>query len=208
MKKSICRFVVLLCAISFLGFTKERGRIPQPKEAVATFSEGCFWCSEEIFQSLLGVRDAVSGYSGGNQKNPTYDKVSDGNTGHAESVQVYYDPTKISYSTLVAAFFASQDPTTLNRQGPDEGTQYRSIAFYRNADEKRIIDSTIQAINLSKKYKSPVVTQVVPFSVFYEAEKYHQEYISRHPHDPYVLQVSIPRFEKFKKEFKGPYKRE
>ncbi len=214
-KKSIWQAALLMSAFGLFSFMELPGSrnsklnlIPQQKEAVATFSEGCFWCSEEIFQSLQGVRDAVSGYSGGMQKNPTYDEVSDGKTGHAESVQVYYDPSKISYSTLVAAFFASHDPTTLNRQGPDEGTQYRSIAFYRNADEKRIIDSSIRALNASKKFRNPIVTQVVPFTVFYEAEKYHQEYISRHPNDPYVMNVSIPRFEKFKKEFKGPYKKE
>jgi peptide-methionine (S)-S-oxide reductase len=215
MKKTLFPFALFMGAFGLFSFSinqthhnPERRMIPKQKEAVATFSEGCFWCSEEIFQSLLGVRDAVSGYSGGTQKNPTYDEVSDGKTGHAESVQVYYDPSKISFSTLVAAFFASHDPTTLNRQGPDEGTQYRSIAFYRNPDEKRIIDSAIRAINASKKYKNPVITQVLPFSIFYEAEKYHQEYISRHPNDPYVMNVSIPRFEKFKKEFKGPFKKE
>src|SRR6476620_5561078 len=123
-----------------------------PNEAVATFAEGCFWHTEIVFQSLDGVRDAVSGYSGGTDTNPDYEKVSEGNTGHAESVNVYYDPSKISFQTLVKAFFASHDPTELNRQGNDEGTQYRSIAFYRNEAEKKIIESEIKRLADSKKY--------------------------------------------------------
>ena len=192
-------------AVGF-GFTRRPLHASPSVEAVATFSEGCFWCSEEIFQSLVGVRDAVSGYAGGKQPNPTYENVSDGKTGHAESVQVYYDPAVISYSELVAAFFASHNPTTLNQQGPDEGTQYRSIAFYRTPEEKKIIEEAIKTVNDSKKYNHPVVTQVIPFTVFYKAEAYHQEYITHHPNDPYVMHVSIPRFQLFKKTFKGRFK--
>ncbi len=179
---------------------------PSANEAVATFAEGCFWHAEIVFQSLEGVRDAVSGYAGGTQKNPDYETVSTGETGHAESVQVYYDPSKISYKTLVAAFFASQDPTSLNRQGPDEGTQYRSIAFYRNENEKQIIESEIARINASKKYSKKVVTEVVPFTKFYPAEAYHQEYIYHHPDNPYVQSVSIPDYLEFRKDFKASYK--
>ena len=180
---------------------------PIPNEKVATFSEGCFWHSEIVFQSLLGVRDAVSGYAGGHTTNPTYDEVSTGNTGHAETVNVYYDPKKISYKTLVDAFFASQDPTELNRQGPDVGTQYRSIAFYRTPQEKKIIEDKIKAINASKKYSSKVATEVVPFTKFYKAEAYHQEYISHHPDNPYVQSVSIPDYEEFRRNFKeGKFK--
>jgi len=175
-------------------------------EAVATFAEGCFWHAEIVFQSLVGVRDAVSGYAGGTTTNPDYEKVSTGKTGHAETVQVYYDPSKISYETLVAAFFASQDPTTLNRQGNDVGTEYRSIAFYRNEKEKQIIEAAIKKLGDSKKYRDKIVTQVIPFTKFYPAEDYHQEYISNNPDNPYVQNVSIPDFVKFKKEFKGNYK--
>lgn len=175
-------------------------------EAVATFSEGCFWHAEIVFQSLVGVRDAVSGYAGGHTTDPTYESVASGQTGHAETVQVYYDPAKISYATLVAAFFASQDPTTVDRQGNDAGTEYRSIAFYRNESEKQIIQAEINRINASKKYSSKIVTQVVPFSKFYPAEAYHQEYISHNPGNPYVANVSIPDFLRFKKEFKGNFK--
>ncbi len=179
---------------------------PSANEAVATFSEGCFWHAEIIFQSLVGVRDAVSGYSGGNDKHPSYEKVSTGETGHAETVQVYYDPSKISYETLVKALFASMDPTQLNRQGNDVGEEYRSIAFYRNENEKKIIESEIKRLTDSKVYRGKIVTEVKPFVSFYPAEEYHQEYVYHHPENGYVASVSIPEFLKFKKEFKGNFK--
>ena len=179
---------------------------PVGNEAVATFAEGCFWHSEIVFQSLDGVRDAVSGYAGGTSKNPTYESVTTGETGHAESVQVYYDPSKISYTTLVNAFFASQDPTELNRQGPDEGTQYRSVAFYRTENEKRIIEEAIKQLTASKKYNDKIVTEVKPLTKFYPAEDYHQEYIYNHRDNPYVKNVSIPDFLEFKKTFQGKFK--
>jgi len=208
-------FSTLFVAITFISCAQTPNaklKIPGPErsaaanEAIATFAEGCFWHAEIVFQSLVGVRDAVSGYAGGNSVNPTYETVSSGRTGHAETVQVYYDPAKISYETLVAAFFASQDPTTIDRQGNDAGTEYRSIAFYRNENEKKIIEAEINRLTASKKYKSKIVTQVVPFTKFYPAEAYHQEYISNNPGNPYVQNVSIPDFEKFKKEFKGNFK--
>ncbi|MEO6455412.1 MAG: peptide-methionine (S)-S-oxide reductase MsrA [Ginsengibacter sp.] len=179
---------------------------PAGNEAVATFGEGCFWHSEIVFQSLVGVRDAVSGYAGGSSQNPDYETVCSGSTGHAEVVQVYYDPSKISYQTLVAAFFASQDPTEINRQGNDEGTQYRSIVFYRSEKEKQVIEDEIKKLTDSKKYRDRIVTQVVPFKNFHPAEEYHQEYISHHPENPYVQNVSIPDYQKFRKEFKGNFK--
>lgn len=176
---------------------------PSPNEQVAYFGEGCFWHAEIVFQSLKGVRDAVSGFSGGNVKDPDYETVGSGRTGHAEVVQVFYDPTKISYETLVAAFFASVDPTQLNRQGNDEGTQYRSIVFYQNEAEKKIIEAEIK--KQQSQYKQKIVTQVVPFTQFYKAEAYHQEYIHYHPNTGYVAGVSIPEFLEFKKRFKGPF---
>jgi peptide-methionine (S)-S-oxide reductase len=179
---------------------------PVSKEAIATFSEGCFWHAEIVFQSLVGVRDAVSGYAGGTTTDPDYEKVSTGSTGHAETVQVYYDPTKITYETLVDAYFASEDPTQENGQGNDIGTEYRSIIFYRNANEKAIIDAEIKKLNDSKKYNNNIVVQVVPFTKFYKAEDYHQEYIANHPDNPYVQNVSIPEFLQFKKTFKGNFK--
>ena len=199
---------------SSCGYSQNRNtKIPvatstkaMPGEAVATFAEGCFWHTEIVFQSLVGVRDAVSGYAGGKTTNPTYEKVSGGNTGHAEAVNIYYDPKKISYSQLVSALFASMDPTTLNRQGNDAGTEYRSIAFYRNESEKNIINAEIKKVNDSKKYKNKVVTEVVPLTKFYEGEAYHQEYIFNNPGNSYVQNVSIPDYLHFKKTFKGPFK--
>ena len=175
-------------------------------EAVATFGEGCFWHAEIVFQSLAGVRDAVSGYSGGTDKQPGYEKVCTGTTGHAEAVQVYYDPSKISYQTLVKTFFASQDPTTLNRQGNDAGTQYRSVAFYNNEKEKQIIRAEIKRLTDAKQYSDKIVTEVVPLKKLYPAEPYHQEYVHNHPESGYVQHVSIPDFLEFKKKFKAEYK--
>ncbi len=179
---------------------------PSASEAVATFAEGCFWHAEIVFQSLVGVRDAVSGYAGGTTTDPDYESVSEGNTGHAETVQVYYDPAKISYETLVAAFFASQDPTTVNRQGNDVGTEYRSIAFYRNESEKQIIETAIKKLSDEKKFDDPIVTEVVPFTKFYKAEDYHQEYIRRNPGNAYIQNVSIPDFMAFRRNFKANFK--
>ena len=175
-------------------------------EAVATFAEGCFWHTEIVFQSLAGVRDAISGYAGGANNNPDYEKVSSESTGHAESVQVYYNPSVISFETLVQAFFASHDPTTINRQGNDVGSQYRSIAFYGNEKEKQIIENEIKRLSSAKTYKNKIVTEVKPLNKFYTAEKYHQEYIYHHPGNPYVKNVSIPDFLRFKKDFKGNFK--
>ena len=181
-------------------------KTPSANEKVATFGEGCFWHSEIVFQSLVGVRDAVSGYAGGTAPKPNYEEVCSGKTGHAEVVQVYYDSSKISFGTLVAAFFASMDPTQLNKQGNDEGTQYRSVAFYRNENEKQTIEAAIRRLTESKKYNRTIVTQVVPFTKFYPAEDYHQEYILNHPDNGYVKNVSMPDFLEFKKEFKGNFK--
>lgn len=176
-------------------------------EAVATFAEGCFWHAEIVFQSLVGVRDAVSGYAGGTTTDPNYEKVASGRTGHAESVQVYYDSSKISYEILVKAFFASQDPTTLNRQGNDAGTEYRSIAFYNNENEKQVIETTIKKLTAAKVYSNKIVTEVIPLTKFYTAEDYHQEYISHNQNNPYVANVSIPDFQHFKAVFKeGKFK--
>jgi peptide-methionine (S)-S-oxide reductase len=182
-----------------LGIAKRAGA----KEAVATFAEGCFWHTEIVFQSLEGVRDAVSGYAGGSDTDPDYEKVSEGNTGHAEAVNVYYNPAIISFETLVKAFFASQDPTQVNGQGNDIGSQYRSIAFYRNAEEKKIIEEQIQQLTDSKKYRSVIATEVKEFKAFYPAEDYHQEYVSKHPDQAYVRNVSIHDFAEFKKNFKA-----
>lgn len=167
----------------------------------AYFASGCFWCVEAIFESVKGVKEAVSGYSGGTQINPTYEEVGMGSTGHAEAVEVYYDPKEVSFTQLVQVFFGSHDPTTLNRQGPDRGTQYRSIAFYQNEEEKKIIESYIAALEEKHVYDQPIVTEVTKFTKFYEAEAYHQGYEKKHPDNPYVQGVSIPRLNRFKENF-------
>jgi len=211
--KNVVAIIALVIFSSCAQSQSSNLKIPQgsttktANEAVATFGEGCFWHAEIVFQSLVGVRDAVSGYAGGSVANPDYETVCSGSTGHAEVVQVYYDTTKITYETLVKAFFASMDPTELNRQGNDEGTQYRSVAFYRNDKEKQIIEAEIKRITDAKKYSHKIVTQVVPFKNFYTAEDYHQEYIYHHPENPYVQNVSIPDYLEFRKEYKGNFKK-
>jgi peptide-methionine (S)-S-oxide reductase len=213
MRLSILFLLISVSAVSCAQKSKNSNSIPigihektSAHEAVATFAEGCFWHTEIVFQSLQGVRDAVSGYAGGSARNPDYSTVSDGNTGHAESVNVYYDPNVISFETLVKAFFASHDPTQVNRQGPDVGTQYRSIVFYRNEKEKEIIQQELNRIKQSGKYNLPIATEVKQFTGFYPAESYHQEYIYNHPDNPYVQHVSIPDYLRFRKEFKGKFK--
>lgn len=178
----------------------------QPGEAVATLAAGCFWCTEEELESLKGVRAVVSGYAGGTVEYPTYEQVGSGQTDHAEAVQVYYDPGVISFDTLLTAFFAGHDPTTLNRQGPDAGTQYRSMAFYRTPAEKASIGAAIARENSSGHHTRPVVTQVEPFKAFYPAEVYHQGYYRTHPDDLYIRTVSQPKNEKFREKMAGRLK--
>lgn len=166
----------------------------------AYFASGCFWCVESIYESLNGVSEVQSGYSGGKTKNPDYYQVLTGKTGHAETVKVIYDSKKISFKKLVEVFFASHDPTTLNRQGPDIGTHYRSIAFYKNDLEKNIIKNEIQRLLDNKIYKR-IVTEVTKFEIFYIAEDYHQDYKINNPNNPYIWNVSVPRINDFKKKF-------
>lgn len=171
--------------------------------AVATFAGGCFWCTEAYFERLKGVETVVSGYAGGEEQNPTYRQVSYGETGHAEGVQVYYNPEQISFKQLLEVFFATHDPTTLNRQGPDVGKQYRSVVFYNNPDEKRLTEEFIINLSKSGKYKDKIVTEVQPLTKFWEAEDYHQDYYINNPADPYVRSVAKPKVEKFTKEYKN-----
>ena len=167
---------------------------------VAYFASGCFWCVEAIFESVTGVEEAVSGYAGGDTINPTYRKIGTGKTGHAETVAVYYDSEVVSFATLVDVFFGSHDPTTVNGQHPDYGTQYRSIAFYENDNEKEIIENKIAALNKTK-YDGKIATEVVKFEKFYKAEDYHQDFEKRNPNQSYVKSVSIPRLNRFKAKF-------
>ena len=171
------------------------------KYETAYFASGCFWCVEAIFESVKGAKEVISGYSGGTEKNPTYEEVGRGLTHHAESVEVFYDPKIVSYETLVTVFFGSMDPTALNYQGPDHGAQYRSIAFYKNDSEKKTIENYISKLKAEKVYDKPIVTQVVKFDHFYKAEDYHQDYEKHHPDNPYVQNISVPRLERFRKKF-------
>jgi peptide-methionine (S)-S-oxide reductase len=175
-------------------------------KAIAAFAEGCFWCSEHIFEAVVGVDSAVSGYAGGTVANPTYELVNTETTGHAETVLVYYDPKIISYAELAKVFFTSHDPTTPNQQGPDRGSSYRSILFYLTPEEKTIADQTLKDFSASGLYKNPIVTEIKKLTAFYRAEEYHQDYIEHNPESPYVQGVSLPRFELFKKTYDGRLK--
>ena len=172
----------------------------------ATFGAGCFWCTEAQFQQLTGVEKVVSGYEGGHVKNPTYKEVCSGTTGHAEVCDIYYDPSKISYDELLAAFWTSHDPTQLNRQGNDVGTQYRSAIFYHNEEQKKKAEEYKTKLNAEKAWDKPVVTEIVPAAPFYKAEDYHQDYYNQNGSAPYCTFVVGPKVEKFKKVFAGKLK--
>lgn len=174
----------------------------------ATFATGCFWCTESKFKVLKGVKSVVSGFSGGRTVNPSYEQVSTGTTGHAEACNIVYDPSVITFDELLQAFFVAHDPTQLNRQGNDVGTQYRSAIFYHNAVQKQKADYYINRLNTEKAYPNKIVTQVTPYKVFYKAEDYHQNYFSRNGSQPYCKYVIQPELEKFKKAFKGKLKTE
>ncbi|MDB5254119.1 MAG: peptide-methionine (S)-S-oxide reductase [Parcubacteria group bacterium] len=165
------------------------------------FGGGCFWCTEAVFKMIKGVISVTPGYSGGTVKNPTYEQVSSGTTGHAEAVKIEYDSALVSLESLLTVFFGSHDPTTLNRQGADVGTQYRSIVFYASEDQKEIIETFIKGINSSNSMGAPVVTEVVPLDTFYEAEDYHKDYFAKHPGNPYCEVVINPKLEKVQKEY-------
>ncbi len=172
-------------------------------KAVAAFAEGCFWCSVHIFEAVKGVDSAIAGYAGGNTKNPTYQSVSNETTGHAESVLVYYNPAIVSYDELLNVFFTSQDPTTPDQQGPDRGSSYRSIIFYQTPAEKILANNAIAKYNKSGIFKRSIVSEVKNLDAFYRAEEYHQHYIIKNPSNGYVQNVSIPRYNLFKKTYKG-----
>ena len=204
----------LLLPLAFLAAcgsgasTQEEGSSTTPppqdlsKYERAYFASGCFWCVEAVFQSVEGVVEAISGYTGGEEKNPTYSQVSRGVTGHAEAVEVYYDPEVVSYETLLKVFFGSHDPTTLNSQGPDHGTQYRSGIYYRNESEKQKAEAYMQKLVDDGVYKpGEITTELAPFTTFWKAEEYHQEYERLHPNQPYVRGVSIPRLNRFKEKY-------
>jgi peptide-methionine (S)-S-oxide reductase len=176
------------------------------KTETATFGTGCFWCTEAIFQELKGVLKVTSGYSGGTVKNPSYEDVCTGTTGHAECLQVVYDPAVISYDELLEVFWESHDPTSLNRQGNDVGTQYRSVIFYHNAEQKKKAEEYKAKLDKSGAYDKPIVTEISPYAAFYAAEDYHQDYYRLHGSQPYCTFVIRPKVEKFEMVFKDKLK--
>ena len=173
----------------------------------ATFGAGCFWCVEAVFQNMEGVEKVVSGYSGGNVKNPSYKEVCMGTTGHAEVCQVYFNPQKVSFDELLEVFWQTHDPTTLNRQGNDIGTQYRSAVFYHNEEQKEKAEKYKAELDKSGAFDRPIVTEITPFSTFYAAENYHQDYYNLNGSEPYCQFVVKPKVEKFKKVFKDKLKK-
>ena len=174
--------------------------------AIATLAGGCFWCTEAIFKRLKGVDLVTAGYSGGIVENPTYNDVSGGNTGHAESIQIEFDPKVISYETLLEVFFKLHDPTTVNKQGNDTGIQYRSVIFYHSAEQKSTAEEVKQRIEKSGMYEDPIITKIEPFKNFYSAEQYHQNYYERNSYQPYCQLVIDPKIQKLMQEFKDKVK--
>ena len=203
----IAALTLIVTLLSCQAQTKRKGSsdtkinlMPPGGKSVAAFAEGCFWCSEHIYEAVVGVDSVVSGYAGGTAPNPTYELVNTETTGHAESVLVYYDPKQVSYAELLKVFFTSHDPTTANQQGPDRGDSYRSIIFYKTTDEKKLAEQAKR--DFANSFKNPIVSEIKPLTEFYRAEGYHQDYVEDNPLNPYVKGVSVPRFELFKKTCK------
>jgi peptide-methionine (S)-S-oxide reductase len=171
------------------------------KLETATFGSGCFWCTEAVFQRIKGVHSVVSGYSGGHVKNPTYQQVSSGKSGHAEVIQITYDPRQISYTDLLEVFWKTHDPTTLNRQGPDFGKQYRSVIFYHSDAQRELAEKYKRALDAAKAFRAPIVTKIVAFREFFPAENYHQDYYRQHKQQPYCVMHILPKMEKLEKVF-------
>jgi peptide-methionine (S)-S-oxide reductase len=180
---------------------------PAKRTETAVLAGGCFWGVQAVFQHVKGVSRVVSGYSGGGRESADYERVSTGTTGHAESVQITYDPSEISYGRLLKVYFSvAHDPTELNRQGPDVGTQYRSAIFYSSDEQKRVASAYVAQLDAAKVFRRPVVTQVVPFKAFYPAEAYHQDYLDRHPDQPYIVINDLPKLRNLQRQFPDLYK--
>ncbi len=179
---------------------------PAATEDTAVFAGGCFWGVEGVFDHVKGVKQVISGYAGGTVANPSYEQVSSGDTGHAESVEVIYDPTQVSYGKLLQIFFSvAHDPTQLNRQGPDRGTQYRSAIFFRNPEQQKVAQSYVKQLTAAKTFSRPIVTQVSPLNGFYPAEQYHQHYLEQHPTQPYIVINDLPKIAALKQQFPDIY---
>lgn len=198
--------IILIClfALSLNGFAQNK---KTSNLETITLGGGCYWCVEAVYENLDGVKSVVSGFSGGKVANPTYEEVCTGTTGHAEVVQITYDKTVTDINEIFKVFFTVHDPTTLNRQGADVGTQYRSVIFYKNAEQKNAAESIIAELNKAKVYNSPIVTKVEPFKAFYKAEDYHQNYYANNKNQPYCKMVIQPKIEKFEKVFKDKLKK-
>jgi peptide-methionine (S)-S-oxide reductase len=211
-------FVAALCGSSLISCAQQKEKkeatimtqenVHPSKLETATFGAGCFWCVEAQFQMLDGVVKVESGYSGGHVKNPAYREVCEGTTGHAEVIRVTWDTSKLSYDDMLQAFWMSHDPTQLNRQGNDVGTQYRSVIFYHSAEQQKTAEAYKKKLNDEKVYSNPVVTEIAPFTVFYKAEDYHQNYFNQNGDQPYCSFVIQPKVEKFKKVFDKKLKKE
>ena len=213
---SLMRLFALVFASGVLAGSAAQGQVPgfaagsdvpaAAGEQVAVFAGGCFWGVDAVFKHVRGVSRVVSGYAGGGAATAQYQIVSTGTTGHAESVQISYDPAQISYSRLLQIFFSvAHDPTELNRQGPDVGTQYRSAIFYANEAQKKVALSYVDQLNQARVFSRPIVTQVVPLHDFYPAEEYHQNLLARHPHHPYILLYDLPKLRQLQKQFPALY---
>ena len=197
---------ILIClfALSLNGFAQNKNA---SNLETITLGGGCYWCVEAVYENLDGVKSVVSGFSGGTVANPTYEAVCTGKTGHAEVVQITYDKTVTDINEIFKVFFTVHDPTTLNRQGADVGTQYRSVIFYKNDEQRKAAQSIISELNKAKVYSSPIVTKVEPFKKFYKAEDYHQNYYANNKSQPYCKMVIQPKIEKFEKVFKDKLKK-
>ena len=202
MKYFLIYFIFLISSIINQKKYNDTKVLLQKNNKEAYFASGCFWCVEAIFESLKGVEEVYSGYSGGVTINPSYREVMSGNTGHAETVEIIYNPKIIDFKTLVKVFFESHDPTTKDSQGPDFGSQYRSIAFYNNENEKEIIKSYIEDLN-KNVFENKIVTEIIKFQKFYYAETYHQDFEKKNPNNLYINKVSIPRINNFKNKMES-----
>jgi len=202
--------ILLTLGVPFgLNPTGVMAQAPGGDSATAVFSGGCFWGVDAVFKHVKGVTKVVSGYAGGAANTAQYETVSTGTTGHAESVQVTYDPSKVSYDDLLKVFFfVAHDPTELNRQGPDSGTQYRSSIFYENDAQKKMADDYVAQLDQKHAFSGPIVTKVVPFTGFYPAEDYHQNYLELHPDQPYIVFNDLPKLERFQKDLPGLYQQQ
>jgi peptide-methionine (S)-S-oxide reductase len=205
-RRSMLRVLAILGG-ALLGATAMNQFVSNSQEKdVVTLGGGCFWCTEAVFEQLKGVEKVESGYSGGAVANPTYEQVCSGETGHAEVSQITFDPKVISLKELLEVFFTVHDPTTLNRQGPDSGTQYRSVIFFRNEEQKTVAQQVIKKIEAAKIWNGRIVTELVPFKTFYKAEDYHQEYFRLHGQQPYCRVVVAPKVAKFREHFRDKLK--